>query len=215
VGGGDASSFVPSAQATLAFGLFDGFNVLPTVGGLLSFDVVGSGSFLFFSEGDGFDGRAQVYSLGARVGILRESFTLPAVTVSASRRFGGEMRLGDVGAGDLAQVSLDPAVTSLRATVGKDLFAFGVLAGVGWDAFSSDASVRASDGGGGFTSHAARLEGSRWTGFGGVSKQIGVIAWMSGEVGWMSGFAPVAAGSGASPDIGRVLYGSLALVLRL
>jgi len=210
-----ASSFVPSAQATLAFGLFDGFSLLPTVGGFLSFDVMGSGSFLFFSEGDGFDGRVEVFSLGARVGILRESFTLPAVTVSASRRFAGALRFGDVAAGDLAQVVLDPAVTSLRATVGKDLFAFGVLAGAGWDDVSSQTRVRASDGGGGFTDHTAKVSGSRWTGFGGLSKQIGVIAWVSGEVGWTSGFAPVTTGGGASPDIGRSIYGSVALILKL
>lgn len=212
--GSDASSLVPAAQGTLAFGLFDGFNVLPTVGGLLSFDLLASGSFLFFPEGEGFDGRVAVYSVGARVGILRESFTLPAVTVSASRRFAGTLQLGDVAAADLAQVALDPAVTSLRATVGKDLFAFGVLAGVGWDDFSANTRVRASNGVG-FTDHSASLEGSRWTGFGGLSKQIGVIAWVSGEVGWTSGFAPVSGGSGASPDIGRMIYGSLALVVKL
>jgi len=215
LGGTEASSAVPSAQATVAFGLFDGFSLLPTVGGFLSFDVIGSGSFVFFSEGDGFDGRAEVYSLGARVGLLRESFTLPAVTVSASRRFASGLRLGDVGGSDLAQVTIDPGVTSLRATVGKDLFAFGVLAGVGWDDFSSETTLRASNGVGGFTSHTDTLEGSRWSAFGGLSKQIGVIAWISGEVGWSSAFAPVTGGGGSSPDLGRVYYGSVALVLKL
>jgi hypothetical protein len=213
--GADASSFVPSAQATLALGLFDGIQLLPTVGGLLSFDVIGSASFLFFSDSDGFDGRAQVYSVGARVGILRESFTLPAVTVSASRRFAGQAQLGDVGASDQAQVRLDPTVTSLRATVGKDLFAFGLLAGVGWDDVSSETTARAGNGVGGFTAHTATLEGSRWSYFGGLSKQVGVLAWISAEVGWTHGFDPVSAGAGASPDVGRTFFGSAALVLKL
>lgn len=215
VGGPEESGLVSSAQATLALGIFDGFQVLPTVGGLLSVDVLASGAFLFLSGDDGFDGRAEVFSLGARVGILRESFTLPAVTVSASRRFVSALQLGDVGAGDLAHVRTNPAVTSLRATVGKDLFAFGVLVGLGWDDFSAETTVRASDGGGGFTSHTATIDGSRVTYFGGLAKQIGVIAWISGEVGWASGFEPVTAGAGASPDVDRTLYGSVALVLKL
>jgi hypothetical protein len=75
--------------------------------------------------------------------------------------------------------------------------------------------VRASNGLGGFTRHTAKLEGDRWSGFAGLSKQIGVIAWISGELGWVSGLAPVTAGGGASPEIGRTVYGSLAFVLKL
>jgi hypothetical protein len=215
VGGSDSSPFVTSAQATLALGLFDGFQVAPTVGGVLSFDVIASGSFLYFPESEGFDGRTQAYSVGVRLGVLRESFTLPAVTLSASRRFVGALQLGDVGGTDLGEVTLDPGVTSVRATVGKDLFAFGVLAGLAWDDFSSETTVRASNGGGGFTTSTATLEDSRWSAFGGLSKQIGVIAWISAELGWTSGFDPVSAGAGASPDVGRTFFGSVALVLKL
>lgn len=211
--GGSHSVF--GAQATLALGVFEGLSVLPTVGGVFSADVIGSASFLFFPSGDGFDGRTDVLSIGARVGLLRESFTLPAVTVSASRRFAGRLQFGDVGAGDSAQVAIDPAVTSLRATVSKDLFAFGVMAGVGWDDLDSETTVRAANGAGGFTSHTASVSASRRTVFVGLSKQIAVLAWASAELGWVSGFDPVTAGAGSSPDLGRTFYGSVALLLKL
>ncbi len=220
VGGSEESGFVTSVQATLGLGLFDGVQVLPTVGGLFSLDVIASGALLLFSESDGFGGdgasaRAQALSIGARVGILRESFTLPAVTVSASRRFVGDLAFGEVGSGNAAQVLLDPGITSIRATIGKDLFAFGILAGVGWDAFSSETTARVGIGSSAFIQRTATLEESRLTYFGGVSKQIGVIAWISGEVGWTTGFDPVNVGAGASPDVGRTTFGSVALVLKL
>jgi hypothetical protein len=122
-GGGEASPFLPVVQVGLGLGLFDGFSLLPTVGGFLSVDLVGQASFLFFPEAEGFDGRVDVLSIGARVGLLRESFTLPGVTVSVSRRLSGSLGFGDTAAGDAGQVALDPSITSLRATVGKDLFA--------------------------------------------------------------------------------------------
>jgi hypothetical protein len=203
------SRFVPAVDLTVALGVFEGLSVLPTVGGLLSLDVLGSGSVAFFPEDAAFAGRMSTWSIGARVGLLRESFTLPALTFSVARRFAGEVVLGDVTAGDQAQVGAAPGITSLRATVGKDLFAFGVLAGVGWT------TLQATNGAGGFTQRAADVEASRRTYFAGLSKQLGVLSWISAEVGWVQGFEPVAGGVSSSPDPGSQLYGSLALVLRL
>jgi hypothetical protein len=213
--GGEASPFVPAVHGGLGLGLFDGFSLLPTVGGVLSFDVVGRASFLFFPGSEGFDGRVDAVSVGARVGLLRESFTLPGVTLSVSRRFSGSLRLGDTAAGDAGEVLLDPSVTSLRATVGKDLFAFGVLAGVGWDDISSATTVRVSDGGSGFATASATLETSRRLYFLGLSKQLGVLSWVAAEAGWARGFDPVTLGSASSPDRGSTLFGSLALLFKL
>jgi hypothetical protein len=214
-GARERSPFVPAAEVTLAVGVFDGLSVLPTVGGVFSVDLFGSGAFAFLPADQGFDGTVSVLSIGARVGLLRESFTLPAVTVSIARRFSGEVRFGDMDASDLAQVAVDPAITSLRATVGKDLFAFGVLAGVGWDDLDSATTLRATNGAGGFTLDTADVETSRRTYFLGVSRQLGILSWLSGEAGWVEGFEPVEGGASASPDAGRQLYGSLALALRL
>jgi len=214
VGVPESTPFVLAPQLAVGFGLFDGFQLLPTVGGLFSFDVFAAGSLLRFSNSSGFDGGSRAVSVGVRLGLLRESFTLPAVTVSASRRFVGRLQLGDVNANDQGDVALDPGFTSVRATVGKDLFAFGVLAGLTWDDFSSETTVRAITLTG-VTTHAATVEGERWGAFAGLSRQVGVILWISGEVGWTSGYEPVNAGGGSSPEIDRILYGSLALVLKL
>ena len=212
---GEESFFVPGLHAGLGLGLFDGVSVLPTVGGVLSVDVVGQGSFLFFPQDEGFDGRVDLVSLGARVGILRESFTLPGITVSVARRLSGSQRLGSTAAGDAAQVVIDPSVTSLRATVGKDLFAFGVLLGLGWDDLSSDLAATVGDGGGGLVSLTSEVEASRTLYFVGLSRQLGVLSWISGELGWAQGFDPVEIGSASSPDRGSTLFGSLTLLLKL
>lgn len=215
LGAGESSFFVPALHAGLGLGLFDGFRLLPTVGGFLSFDVVGQASFMFFPKEHGFDGRADALTFGARVGILRESFTLPGVSVSVTRRLSGALRLGDTAAGDPAQVEVDPAVTSVRATVGKDLFAFGVLAGIGWDDLSSDSSVRATEGGSVAALASGSLEANRRTYFVGLSKQIGVLSWISVEVGWVAGLDAVSYGGTISPVADRTVYGSLALLLKL
>ncbi len=214
-GATERSHFTSALHGGLGLGLFDGFRLLPTVGGFLSVDLVGQASFLFFSESDGFDGRVDALSVGTRVGILRESFTLPGVTLSVSRRLSGSLRYGDTSAGDAAQVTLDPAVTSVRATVGKDLFAFGVLAGIGWDDYSSSTTVQARDGGTGFATVSGTVEASRVTYFAGLSRQLGVFSWLSAEVGRARGFDVVRGGTAASPDRGGTWFGSLALLLKL
>ena len=212
----EASSWTPQLQAGLGFGVFDGFRLLPTVGGFLSLDVMGHASFLFLSDASGFDGRVDVWSFGARVGILRESFTLPGVSVSVARRFSGDVRLGDSGVGDPTEVLLDPSVTSVRATASKDLFAFGVLVGFGWDDFSSRADLRVADGLGGVASATGSIDGLRRLYFASVSSQLGVLAWLTVEGGWADGFDPVAGytGTGFDPQ-SRSLFGSVSILLKL
>lgn len=215
-GSDDASAWTPNLQAGLALGLFDGFRLLPTVGGLLSVDVFGHASFLFLSDGSGFDGSARVIAVGGRVGILRESFTLPGVSVSVSRRFSGDVRLGDSASGDPLEVLVDPALTSIRATVSKDLFAIGVLAGMGWDMYSADTRLRVTDGTTGVVPLSGSLDGTRRLYFGSVTRQLGILAWVTVEGGWAEGFDPVSgyAGTGHDPQEGT-LFGSVTLLLKL
>lgn len=215
-GADDASAWTPSLEAGLGLGLFDGFRLLPTVGGFLSFDVFGHADFVFLSDGSGFDGRVSVMSVGARVGVLRESFTLPGVSVSASRRFSGDVRLGDAAGGDPMEVRVDPAVTSIRATVSKDLFAFGVLAGMGWDRWSSDTELRVTDGATGVVPASGTIDGTRRLYFGSVTKQLGILAWLTFEGGWAEGYDPVAGytGTGHDPEASS-LFGSVTVLLKL
>jgi hypothetical protein len=92
-GGGSSSGF--TTQATLAVGLLDGFSLLPTVGGLFSLDVFAGAGLLTLPDGRGFQAGRATYGVGASVGLLRESFTLPGVTVSLARRGVGDVQLGD------------------------------------------------------------------------------------------------------------------------
>ena len=132
-------------QGSLALGVFDGFSLLPTVGGLFSLDVLGAAGLLLLPDDQGFQDDPRFFGLGVRVGILRESFTTPGVTVEATRRWVGDLALGDFSAGDRMEADLDPTVTSVRALAGKDLLSLGILAGVGWDRYSSEGELRAEE----------------------------------------------------------------------
>ncbi|MBW3535994.1 MAG: hypothetical protein KY453_12400, partial [Gemmatimonadetes bacterium] len=121
--GDEAGVFTPVAQGIMTVGLFDGFSPLPTVGGFLSLDVQGSAGRVFLPGGEGFQRDANVFGLAARLGVLRESFTLPGVTVSAARRWTREVRVGEPFHPERTGLAVDVATTSVRATVGKDLLA--------------------------------------------------------------------------------------------
>lgn len=204
---------IPSLQAGVAVGLFDGFSVVPTVGGVLSLDVFGSTSVLFLPSGEGFDGRVAAFTLGARLGVFRESFTLPGVAVSVSHRSFGPVRLG-AATGPWGSVELDPGVTSLRATVGKDLLALGVLVGVGKDWYGGRATLQVrEDAGNVISSTDNGYNHSRSLIFGGASMNF-LILQVSSEVGWAHGFGAVAGQQGSAFDpTSGTFYGSLAFRL--
>ena len=211
----EARFFVPTLHGSVALGVFDGFRLLPTVGGLLSLDLFAQTSMLFLPKGQGFDGRVGSLSFGARFGILRESFTLPGITISASRRLLGVVRLGNVPQGDPTEVEVDPSVASYRLTVGKDLFAVGFLLGTGWDMYSTDARIGVADGVTGSVTVEERLKASRPLFFGGASLNFLVLQ-LSAELGWVKGFSAPSGYSGAEFDPTRgSLFGSLAARLTI
>ena len=128
-------------QATATVGVLDGFSIAPSVGGFLSLDLLASLNLVFLQEDDGFTENEGIISLGGRVGLLRESFTMPGVTVSVVQHYGEQLSWGEVsvtGAG----LDTDITTTSLRATVGKNLFAVALLAGIGLDWQKGDFGVR-------------------------------------------------------------------------
>jgi hypothetical protein len=206
----EARFFVPTLHGSVAVGVFDGFRLMPTVAGLLSVDLLAQSSILFLPEGQGFDGRVGSLSLGARLGILRESFTLPGITLSASRRFLGVVRLGSVPLGDPTEVKVDPSVSSYRLTVGKDLFAVGFLLGTGWDMYSTYARIGVADDVTGSITVEALLKASRALFFAGASLNFLVLQ-LSAELGWVEGLSALSGYSGAEFDPTRgSLFGSLA-----
>lgn len=206
---------LPVAHLDATLGLFDGFRIMPTVGGFLALDVFGRAGFVLLPGGAGFSGRASTYTLGARLGIFRESFTLPGVSVSLSRRFSGDVGLGDPAAGYAATLTVDPAVTSLRATVGKDLFAVEVLAGFGVDDQSADAAWTVGDGGGGAVSGSGSIDGTRRLYFVGVSRSFDIVFFLSLEAGVARGAAPTAAYTGDYDPSGSTLFVSAAFRLTI
>jgi len=207
---------VPAVHAGVAVGVFDGFSILPTVGGLLSLDLLGQTSVTFLPTGEGFAGRSVSYGFGARVGILRESFTLPGVSVSVARRNLGTLRFGDVMGPGGGGLELDPTVTSIRATVGKDLLSVGVMAGVGWDRYGGSATVLAAlDDGSTVQAREPSFENRRTLVFGGASMNFLVLQ-LSAEAGWARGFAPVAGYRNTPFDATRAtVFGSLAFRLTM
>lgn len=213
-------SFIPPGlRLSSAVGLVDGLSLAPTIGGILSLDLLASLSIVSLPGSRGYDGSVWGWGLGGRVGLLRESFTLPGVSVSLVRYGVGSVSLGDPTAGDRGRLTVDPAVTSIRAVAGKDLVGLGVLAGIGWDRFGGDAEVVARIPA---TATEPALEGrastddfdpSRRVYFAGLSLNL-LILQLSAEGGWASGYdaVPGRAAGGFDPTDGS-LYGSLSVRL--
>ncbi|MDX1566289.1 MAG: hypothetical protein R3223_00715 [Longimicrobiales bacterium] len=182
--------FVTGLDLTGVVGVFDGFSPLPTVGGVLSLDLLATGSFLFLPEDRGFPSSEFVFGAGARLGLLRESFSLPGVSASVVRRWGGETNVeGGTGVGSGA---FELSSTSLRVTVGKDLVGVGLLLGTGLDRYSGAVSISTSGASGpvgdpAWDATAGELTDTRPVFFGGASLNYLVLQ-LSAEVGWMGGF---------------------------
>lgn len=144
---GDDRAFTPtlwSVNADASVGVYNGVNLLPTIGGFASIDLLASLGVLSVPEGDGFERSSPLtWALGTRIGILRESFTAPGVSGSAMYR-----SLPDVSQGpfdDALFRGADQSVVSLRATVGKRVLGIGLTGGIGYDRTSSRVQVAFDD----------------------------------------------------------------------
>jgi hypothetical protein len=191
-----------ATQASLAVGIIDGFSLIPTVGGIFSVDLFATLGALMLPEGPGFQEGSSQWGVGANLGLLRESFTAPGISVSIARRGLGEAQLGSRASGDDVEITLDPSVTSLRAVLGKDLVALGFVAGVGWDRYTSDGLISVSGSGG--TARQAEADGfssDRMLAFGGLSLSLLVLQ-ISAEGGLAKGFEAVSGrpASGYDPE---------------
>lgn len=132
-----------------AVGVLSGWSLAPTIGGFGSLDAVVSVGKS--GLGGDFPTSPASWAVGGRVGILRESFTAPGISVTAMYRAIGTTRYGavpdvTVGSGTGMELS-DNNVKSVRAVIGKRLFVIGANAGIGYDKFSSTASVYPALGG--------------------------------------------------------------------
>jgi hypothetical protein len=169
-------------------GLFQGFSPSATVGGLLAVDLLASAGMVRLPSDDGLNGETVLtWGVGARLGITRESFTAPGISLSALYRDLGEFSFGDQEFdGADAFVHMDEtSLWSLRAAVGKRFTALGLTGGVGYDRYSGDVLLLVRDG-------AADVEvrddyaAGRWNGFVNGTFTLLVIS-ATGELGWQLG----------------------------
>ena len=205
-------STVFNASLEGAVGVFDGFRWAPQYGGFLSVDLVASVGVLGLAQSDGFEDNAHSAGVGVRLGLLRESFDVPGLSVSAVRRFVGDVRLGAAGAP--VTVRLEPAVTSVRALIGKEFRAAGTVAGAGWDRYTGTVTIEGPESDRqprGVTLDGPALD--RLLFFAGVSRTWQVIL-VAGEIGWAAGFDDLRdpAARPFAPGVGSI-FGSLSLRL--
>lgn len=218
--GSDVTFPVGGISVDASMGLYQGLALLPTVGGFGSLDLVGSAGIMPLPRGEGFDdGSAASWAVGARVGVLRESFTAPGVSVDVLYRSIGDVAYGsdDLSDRDVFLRVRDNRVTSLRATVGKRLLGFGLTGGVGRDWYRADVSARINDA---TILNPERvlevresgLQTTRNSVFGNASLTI-LILNMAAELGWQQGGDATA---GASDRLERgSLFGGLSIRLAI
>jgi hypothetical protein len=183
------NTYLPVVGVSGTVGLSDGLSLASSVGGIFSIDLFGNYLWLFPSGEDGFRRQLGAWGLGARLGLLRESFVTPGISLSLAYRSLDKVDWGRLAEGDPLQVSLSPDATSLRAVVGKDFMGIGLVAGVGWDRYSAAGLALVQDPGSESVGDlpADGLKSDRRLFFLGGSMTFLVLQ-LSGEVGWAEGF---------------------------
>lgn len=188
----ETHSTLLAGRLTTTVGIFEGFRPVATVGGVGAVDGVATLRVVRLPDSPGDHSRAAVaWGVGARIGVVRESFSLPGITVTAMHQRLGSVRLGEMPDGG-SRLLLNPRVTSARLEVGKDLLAFGVTAGAGVDRVGGRARVRAvggpTTGGAGEVGQASRdgLSRTRPSFFAGAN-YTWLVTQVAGEVTWSPG----------------------------
>jgi hypothetical protein len=207
----------PALSGTVTVGVFPGFSAIPTIGGIGSLDLIGTATWLPLSSAssEGFESGAAAasYGAGVRIGVMRESFVTPGISVSVIRRSLGDVGYGDIcpgselrtgngptltasrclGEGDPGEFGADLTDWSTRAAIGKRLLGLGLTAGVGYDRFSSDVryGFRAPENTPVTQPNAYRLTGldldaNRWSAFLDASFTL-LVATVGAEAGWLQG----------------------------
>ena len=122
---------------------------------------------------------------GARVGVLRQAFPIPAVTVSYMKREIPWVRYGDVTAGDDYSYQIGVKSKSLRATVGYNMPILSIGVGLGKDTYTGDAEIQFNNpdpSNPGIETIPIDLDQSRTTLFADVGINLGPLK-LAGEVG--------------------------------
>jgi hypothetical protein len=209
-----------SINGDVTVGLFSGFTVAPTVGGVGALDLLGSIGIMPLPGGEGFDDSSPLtWAAGARLGILRESFTAPGVSVSAMYRTLDDVAYGseDLSDRDAFFRITNYDVMSLRAAVGKRVLGFGLTAGAGYDKYNADITAVVRDPTvvqptRTLTLQEGGMSTSRVSLFGNVSFTL-LILNMSAEAGWQQGGDAI---TGASDKLDKgALFGGIAIRIQI
>ena len=202
--------WAPAIEGAVTVGMTDGVSLLPTVGGVFSLDLLGSLTVMGLSDGAGFRGSVQGVGYGARLGLLRESFTLPGVSVSVTRRRLGDVEWGEAGT-DRARGVVRTTVTSVRAAAGKDFLAFGIIGGWGWERYGGSTTLTVTQAAPSLTGEARSgdFTSDRRLFFGGLSYTFLVLQ-LAAEGGFATGWeeVPERSDGGYDPTAGSI-FGSL------
>lgn len=200
----EVSGTVVGFRGSAVAGVFQGFSRGPTVGGILAVDLLGNAGWLSLPGSVGFREGVAMWGIGARVGIFRESFTLPGISVSAVRHGVGRARVGDPG--DPA-VSFDTGGWSFRGVIGKDLAGFGLHAGGGVNRAHGHLSLH--DGAGPPVFRVEGVPTTRPVLFAGAT-YTHLVFQLTGEAGWSGGEEAVSGRPPGSLDPGKgQLFGQL------
>jgi hypothetical protein len=194
--GVSALAFGLSGQATV--GLLSGWSPLPTVGGVLAVDAIGRASWLHLPGDQGFDGTS-VWggSLGVRVGALRESFTLPGVSVTGSYGRSTSFTFGEPDDPTGGHVETGVGNWNVTGAVTKRIGALGFTGGVAFDRYTGD--VEFSYVGGPVGGARADADTDRWSAFANASWTF-LILHASLEAGWQESPVPGGLPQGTTLD---------------
>jgi hypothetical protein len=144
----EMSGMPRSLNLDAAVGVFSGLSLLPTIGGFGSIDVLATYGRLTLPD-DYLQENVNSWGVGVRLGILRESFTAPGISLSGMYRKIGDVQMGSgIGPADgpgTFYVVGDASVLSGRATIGKRILMLGAVAGLGYDRYSATATIQNQD----------------------------------------------------------------------
>lgn len=132
---GTTDFFLPTAGISAAVGILDGVDSGGAIGGLGSVDVMGRVGLI--TARDEIEDSEKRYMVGARLGLLRESGILPAVSLSLARSWTDEIAYGEP---DDVSFRGEVAVTSVRAEIAKGFLLVAPYAGAGIDRTRIEAS---------------------------------------------------------------------------
>lgn len=132
---GTTDFFLPTAGISAAVGILDGVDSGGAIGGLGSVDVMGRVGLI--TARDEIEDSEKRYMVGARLGLLRESGILPAVSLSLARSWTDEIAYGEP---DDVSFRGEVTVTSVRAEIAKRFLLVAPYAGAGIDRTRIEAS---------------------------------------------------------------------------